>query len=76
MSVGYDMCLICGAPIPEGRQVCPMCGLDFSFKDMVAVVRCKDCKWFKDDDEEMAGYCEHLGIGTSMDEYCSDGRKK
>lgn len=71
-----EYCLICGDEIPEGRQVCPTCQLKIMHGDTVTVTRCRDCKWFKDDDEEMAGYCEHLGIGTSMDEYCSDGVRK
>lgn len=32
-----DTCVCCGEEVPEGRQVCPSC-------DVVAVVRCKDCK--------------------------------
>ena len=38
----------CGAVIPEGRQVCIICGLKTNYKqstaDVVEVVRCKNCK--------------------------------
>ena len=31
-----EHCIICGAEIPEGRQVCPMCGNDaVPFRDKV-----------------------------------------
>ena len=69
-----ERCVICDCEIPEGRQICPNCEKRM-MPDVVAVTRCRDCKWFKEDDVEMSGYCEHLGIGTSMDEFCSDGRR-
>lgn len=43
-----DRCVICGEPVPEGRQVCPIC-IERTVgeqPDMVAVVRCRDCKHF------------------------------
>ena len=47
-----EHCVCCGAVIPEGRQVCIICGLKTNYKqsaaDMVEVVRCKDCKYFQD----------------------------
>ena len=43
-----EHCVCCGAVIPEGRQVCIICGLKTNYKqstaDVVDVVRCKDCK--------------------------------
>lgn len=43
-----EHCVCCGAVIPEGRQVCIICGLKTNYKqstsDVVEVVRCKDCK--------------------------------
>ena len=42
-----EHCVCCGAVIPEGRQVCIVCGLKTNYKqstaDVVEVVRCKDC---------------------------------
>lgn len=44
-----EHCVCCGAVIPEGRQVCIICGLKTNYKqsttDVVEVVRCKDCKY-------------------------------
>ena len=46
-----EHCVSCGAVIPEGRQVCIICGLKTNYKqstaDVVEVVRCKDCKWYQ-----------------------------
>jgi hypothetical protein len=41
---GSETCVICGRDIPEGSQVCVICGKTEP-RDMVEVVRCKDCKW-------------------------------
>ncbi len=42
-----EHCVSCGAIIPEGMQVCVICGLKAKYKqptaDVVEVVRCKDC---------------------------------
>ena len=41
-----EHCVCCGQVIPEGRQVCIICGKKVDTKvkaDMVEVVRCKDC---------------------------------
>ena len=40
---GTETCVVCGRDIPEGSQVCVICG-NTEPKDMVEVVRCKDCK--------------------------------
>jgi hypothetical protein len=39
-----DRCVCCGRVIPEGSQYCVICG-NTEPKDMVEVVRCKDCKY-------------------------------
>ena len=43
-----EHCVCCGAVIPEGRQVCIICGLKTNYKqstaDMVEVVRCSKIK--------------------------------
>lgn len=45
-----EHCVCCGAVIPEGRQVCVICGYkaDNGKPDLVEVVRCKDCKYCKE----------------------------
>lgn len=68
-----EYCVICGDEIPEGRQVCPTCEQNVMHGDIVAVTRCKDCKFFVEGDEE-AGYCKNLNIGAGRNEFCSDGR--
>ena len=74
-----EHCVCCGAVIPEGRQVCIICGLKTNYKqstvDVVEVVRCKDCKnlTFSDFYSECSkGY---MGI-VSPDDYCSRGERK
>lgn len=42
---GADTCVICGRDIPEGSRVCVICGKTEP-KDMVEVVRCKDCEYW------------------------------
>ena len=42
-----NRCVCCGATIPEGRQVCVICGYKTEKKaDVVEVVRCKDCEYW------------------------------
>ena len=74
-----EHCVCCGAVIPEGRQVCIICGLKTNYKqstaDVVEVVRCKDCKHLMFSD--MYGECSqaHMGI-VRPDDYCSYGERK
>ena len=28
--MAVDICVVCGAPVPEGRHVCPSCEVDYS----------------------------------------------
>ena len=48
--------------------------------DAVEVVRCKDCRWWERDyqpryhpDERP---CNRVGMGTSPDWFCADGKRK
>ena len=74
-----EHCVCCGAVIPEGRQVCIICGLKTNYKqstaDVVEVVRCKDCKNLMFSD--FYGECSkgYMGI-VSPDDYCSRGERK
>lgn len=74
-----EHCVCCGAVIPEGRQVCIICGLKTNYKqptaDVVEVVRCKDCKHLMFSD--MYGECSqaHMGI-VRPDDFCSYGERK
>jgi hypothetical protein len=43
-----ERCVCCGRVIPEGSQYCVICG-NTEPKDMVEVVRCKDCIYFQPD---------------------------
>lgn len=74
-----EHCVCCGAVIPEGRQVCIICGLKTNYKqstaDAVEVVRCKNCKHLMFSD--FYGECSkgYMGI-VSPDDYCSRGERK
>ena len=84
-----EHCVCCGAVIPEGRQVCIICGLKTNYKqstaDVVEVVRCKDCKYFLDKRRENhQGICMCGEKDTSYaadffpyaDDFCSYGERK
>lgn len=43
-----------------------------SSADIVAVVRCKDCKWYGTNDE----LCLREGMSMSEEDYCSYGEQK
>ena len=74
-----EHCVCCGAVIPEGRQVCIICGLKTNYKqstaDVVEVVHCKNCKHLMFSD--FYGECSkgYMGI-VSPDDYCSRGERK
>ena len=47
--------------------------------DMVLVVRCKDCRWFKQDSSPVGyGYCDGRMVGREVDynDYCSYGERR
>ena len=79
-----EHCVCCGAVIPEGRQVCIICGLKTNYKqstaDVVEVVRCKDCKYAF---HHPLGYiyCHRDGRNAyemvfKKDSFCSYGERK
>ena len=79
-----EHCVWCGAVIPEGRQVCIICGLKTNYKqsttDAVEVVRCKDCKYAF---HHPLGYiyCHRDGRNAyemvfRKDSFCSYGERK
>ena len=76
-----NRCITCGIPIPEGRQVCKQCE-DHGKKqpDLVEVVRCKDCKYYKNDTyycrEHNKGYCEWDNTIKTKTHFCSYGERK
>ncbi|MBO7712386.1 MAG: hypothetical protein J6S85_02760 [Methanobrevibacter sp.] len=43
--------------------------------DVEAVVRCKDCKHHKSDDEMNFNYCKFHGIYINTD-FCADGKRR
>lgn len=43
-------------------------------RDVVKVVRCKDCKSFRKDDKTT--YCAPMGLEMQPDDYCSYGERK
>ena len=76
-----EHCVCCGAVIPEGRQVCIICGLKTNYKqstaDVVEVVRCKDCKHCDPDNR----HCDHymgtvLPVSRKDNDFCSYGERK
>ena len=74
-----EHCVCCGAVIPEGRQVCIICGLKTNYKqstvDVVEVIRCKDCVNRVEFDTNKF-HCELTGYYCGEKGYCSDGTPK
>lgn len=82
-----EHCVCCGREIPEGRQYCVICGkVTAEKKDLVEVVRCKDCKHFTPKEKlnpikyinplEADGLCENSDKYIDSDDYCSYGVRK
>ena len=77
---GAEQCVICGRDIPEGSQVCVICGKTEP-RDMVEVVRCKDCKYQDDCARQMVhttrDYVLEQNISTyNKVDFCSYGELK
>ena len=71
-----EKCVCCGATIPEGRQVCIICGYKVGKPDLVEVVRCKDCKhWIYWADQKRCSCIKHHIQSNSYD-FCSYGERK
>ena len=86
-----EYCVCCGQAIPEGRQVCIICGKKVDTKvkaDVVKVVRCKDCKYSRPRNKsEKNIYFEDVLICESCEmadepcavcetDFCSYGERK
>ena len=76
-----EHCVCCGAVIPEGRQVCIICGLKTNYKqstaDVVEVVRCKDCKYREKMPDKYIRCAKHnVFMAMKPDDYCSKGERK
>lgn len=53
----------------------PFCGK----ADVVAVVRCMNCKWFQDERDEFTGsdgFCPNVAHGVSENWFCADGERR
>lgn len=83
-----EHCVCCGQVIPEGRQVCIICGKKVDTKvkaDVVEVVRCKDCKHYHRGKEsticdydycDILYYCDGSHRTACEEDYCSYGKRK
>ena len=62
--------------VVNGEEGCSRWQCEYEPKDMVEVVRCKDCKYLGIKDL-CYGYCKHRMTGIIMpDEYCSHGERR
>lgn len=62
-----EHCVCCGAVIPEGRQVCIICGLKTNYKQSTAdVVEVRHGEWVKD---RATIKCSCCGFGMYQDGY-------
>jgi hypothetical protein len=83
-----EHCVCCGQVIPEGRQVCIICGKKVDTKvkaDVVEVVRCKDCEHYhKGKDSSICDYdycdilyyCDGSHRTACEEDFCSYGERK
>jgi hypothetical protein len=53
---------------------CPEDCVFFQDRDVVRVVRCKDCKYYERDNMFGGGYC--YGAKKKLDDFCSCGERK
>ena len=89
----YEEMLNCGVEIEDRINALPSADavsietqvestrkvLDDFAKDRVKVVRCKDCRWFKQDSSPVGyGYCDGRMVGREVDynDYCSYGERE
>lgn len=62
-----NLCVICGAQIPEGRQVCPICGTKDNIEGYAQLIRkSKPAPEFKVDDAVEQAY--HQGYSSGFNE--------
>lgn len=60
-----NLCVICGATIPEGRQVCPICGTKDNIEGYAQLIRPKPPEFKVDDAVEQA---YHQGYSSGFNE--------
>ncbi len=68
-----NLCVICGAQIPEGRQICPICGTKDNIEEYAQLIRkSKPAPEFKvDDTQEQAFRQGYLtGFNEGMKAAC------
>jgi len=62
-----NLCVICGAVLPEGRQVCPICGMKDNIEGYAQLIRKpKPAPEFKVDDAVEQAY--HQGYSSGFSE--------
>lgn len=44
-------------------------------KDMVEVVRCKDCKYFNHEPDSQGDYCDRIHWSRGLNWFCADGKR-
>lgn len=80
-----EHCEGCTADIREGCKTDPVCAsamwvVDAPTVDAVEVVRCKDCKHYRQNcwggEDDMWCMCWSDWIPTEPDDYCSNGERK
>ena len=60
-----EHCVCCGAVIPEGRQVCIICGLKTNYKQSTAdVVEVRHGFWEQGDYYDMGDVCSECGYDS------------
>ena len=74
-----EHCVCCGAVIPEGRQVCIICGLKTNYKQSTTdVARVRHGEWLYHEcvssyDGAISGYsCSHCGVFVDEEEFEND----
>lgn len=74
-----EHCVCCGAVIPEGRQVCIICGLKTNYKQSTTdVVQVRHGEWLYHEcvssyDGAISGYsCSHCGVFVDEEEFEND----
>lgn len=87
---GAEQCVICGRDIPEGSQVCVICGKTEP-RDLVEVVRCRDCIQFSEYHEtykpkvenadgdcfyRLMHSCDKQFFAVRYDDFCSYGERR
>ena len=78
--VNYEVCKEHDAMLGENKideivGVEKLCEYFKPKSRFVEVVRCKDCEWFHEADDELAQHCRLYGAMVGKDDFCSYGEK-